>query len=105
MSNISNVPWGLGIGVFLTFYLTSQFPSHILSTMGYYNFKTRTFDDGMYWSPFRPFLLKDCRELAAWLDHYERLEIRTQLYNRHLWVHMDDDRAVYDRQMPARERL
>jgi hypothetical protein len=67
-------------------------------------FKTRNFGDVAYWCPLRSFSHADHRELTAWVEHYNRLGIRTQLYNRNLWVHMGDDKAVYDRPMPARDR-
>ena len=64
-------------------------------------FKTRQFEDGKYWCPFRSFNLQECGELVTWMEHYKALGIRTRVFAGRLWVHMKDDATTFRRDMPA----
>jgi hypothetical protein len=52
-----------------------------------------------YWSPFEKFKASQNDLLKRWLDHYERLRIRTMVRRRKLLVYLDDDLRVYHREI------
>jgi hypothetical protein len=64
------------------------------------SYKIKTFDGHEYWSPFSLFTRKDQELLNAWRIHYHRLGIRTRTVRAELYVHLQDDLAVWPRELP-----
>jgi len=52
-----------------------------------------------YWSPFEKFYASQNDILQGWLNHYERLGIRTMVRRRKLLLNLDDDLRVYNREI------
>ena len=65
--------------------------------------ETKTIDFEVYWSPFNRFNTAQKKMLKTWQAHYKRLKIRTRIRKGNLWVHLADDKAVFDREIPARD--
>ena len=66
--------------------------------------ETRLFGGVQYWTPFEPFAHRKDKHRNGWEVHYHKLGIRTKFMDKKLWVHMADDLAAYDRDIPAVEK-
>jgi hypothetical protein len=64
------------------------------------SYKIKTFDGHEYWSPMSRFLRGEKELLNLWRIHYHRLGIRTRTERNELFVHLKDDLAAWQRELP-----